>query len=606
VFDPENRTSLTELLAPPPGYAVEAAFATTYCLDFAAFASTCIALTGNEVGESGRSLTRGELLRAFTRLSKRLLIVTNQGMVDFDADGRRRRLGALLGQCIAAVGSSSSAFHPKVWVLKYVPSSAHGSPLYRVICSSRNLTRTRSWETSLVLEGRTAVGHNAFGRSLGLFMASVTKTSTRTGGAVANLQRELSRVRFEGRADVRFLWQQTHGSAKLWKQLPKHIDSAIVVAPFVENVFIDAIRRDLDRGDGRIKLVSRQRALDRLDAVHRDWCRHHAFALLAGIDETYAQELHAKLFLWQSGPGGGVFVGSANATGAAWGLTQNSNWEAMIALEQPDALERFEREFMYVSRRSKTLRPWLIPYEPSAAGAEDETPEETLDRYRQRLGALDLGARWRPDSPGSDLGTLSFAMAAQSKWALQSLARDSRVTCKIGWIRLAQSDDPTDLQPLERLLAGPVQFKGVPRTELSELALIQMKLANAHPSEKYIVILNRVDFPARWRERRDHAVIDAALHGQSMGATLLEMLRGFSYSDENDASKHTPGAGSGSRTAVSDNRVRYGYLEMLLDRCATDATALTDVEGTLAAFDPKAGEVVALRTLIENIKRVAP
>src|SRR4051812_36787465 len=128
MFRPDSRSSLTQILAPPAGYAVDAALVTTYCLDFAALAAVCIALNGGDSIEESRALTRSELLRSLARLSKRLIVVTNQGMVDFDADGRRRRLGALLDRCIRAVGTANAAFHPKVWVVRYVSRTRPSSP----------------------------------------------------------------------------------------------------------------------------------------------------------------------------------------------------------------------------------------------------------------------------------------------------------------------------------------------------------------------------------------------------------------------------------------------------------------------------------------------
>src|SRR4051794_17676236 len=142
MFRPDDRHSLTQLLAPPPDYAVTGAVATSYCLDFAALTAACIALGGSDIVDESRPPNRGELLRAITRLSKRLLVVTNQAMIDFDEDGRRRRLGALLDRCIRAVGTSNAAFHPKVWVLRFDRVSGRASSLYRFICSSRNLTKT--------------------------------------------------------------------------------------------------------------------------------------------------------------------------------------------------------------------------------------------------------------------------------------------------------------------------------------------------------------------------------------------------------------------------------------------------------------------------------
>jgi len=54
MFRPDDRHSLTDLLAPPPDYAVTAAVATTYCLDFAALTAACIALGGSDIVDESR------------------------------------------------------------------------------------------------------------------------------------------------------------------------------------------------------------------------------------------------------------------------------------------------------------------------------------------------------------------------------------------------------------------------------------------------------------------------------------------------------------------------------------------------------------------------
>ena len=47
-------------------------------------------------------------------------------------------------------GRAASA-DPKVWILRY--ASATEGVRYRVLCLSRNLTGTRTWDVSLVLDG---------------------------------------------------------------------------------------------------------------------------------------------------------------------------------------------------------------------------------------------------------------------------------------------------------------------------------------------------------------------------------------------------------------------------------------------------------------------
>src|SRR5687767_11838988 len=118
MFRPTDRINLSEALRPPAGYVVDAALATTYSLDFDGLAAACIALIGDDLDGTGVP-PRHAILRAFGRLSSRLLVVTNQGMADFDRTGRNNRLGALLDGCLSATGAEGAAFHPKVWVVRY-------------------------------------------------------------------------------------------------------------------------------------------------------------------------------------------------------------------------------------------------------------------------------------------------------------------------------------------------------------------------------------------------------------------------------------------------------------------------------------------------------
>ena len=43
-------------------------------------------------------------------------------------------------------------FHPKFWLLRYLPQDSGGPARYRLLVLSRNLTYDRSWDTMLRLD----------------------------------------------------------------------------------------------------------------------------------------------------------------------------------------------------------------------------------------------------------------------------------------------------------------------------------------------------------------------------------------------------------------------------------------------------------------------
>jgi hypothetical protein len=600
MFRPENRSSLTELLAPPAGYAVSAAFGTTYCLDFCALAAASLALGGSDAGDEARPLTRSDLLRSLARLSKRMLIVTNQAMIDFDADGRRRRLGALLDRCIRAIGTPNAAFHPKVWVVRYGATGAQRETLFRLICGSRNLTKTSTWELMIACEGTKQAGSSAFGRSVAEFVDQTASMSGVIPGFLPAFTRELASVHFEtGEGEAQFLWQGSTEEA-LWNKAPKRCARVVVVAPFVEDKFVDQARTDLVKDDSGLTLISRQKSLDGLNDVNRAWCCKNAFVVEPGADDV-SHELHAKMLLWASGDQGGLLLGSANATGAAWGLTALRNTEAMVAVQDSRAVQRFERSFVSPSAKGGNWHPWIRRYEPRDDQREaSDTPQDILDGYRRRLGAVQLTGKWRRGDR-ADVGTLTILARPGCHAFLRGLANDDRVECSVGWLPISESVEGST-GSLSVLLERGLTFPEVEVKELSTLVSFAIRLRHPAATRHYILVLDNPEFPNNWRERRDMALVRQEILARSLGMTLVEMLLGLPP-DEHDGSggfRRSPGAPS-KRGALLSDRPGRGYLEVLLDRCATDTAALEDVRETLEVFGEKDAEANELRRLLSNL-----
>jgi len=131
MLNPDIRSLYTAAVTPPPGYVFDQALATTYSLDPATLLSlpTHLALADRS---STATIDPIRLLESLRRLSDR------------------------------------GAFHPKIWVLRFVqPDLDNEPPLIRLLILSRNITYDRSWDISLQLEGQPQGRYIAANRPIG-------------------------------------------------------------------------------------------------------------------------------------------------------------------------------------------------------------------------------------------------------------------------------------------------------------------------------------------------------------------------------------------------------------------------------------------------------
>jgi hypothetical protein len=146
MLDPNERTLLFEALRPPENYALDYAIGTTYSLDLIALLSTPLAFALlDRTNRAGQLVSDpGVLLNALRRCADRITVFSQAGEVKVPAG--HAQLVAFLERCVVEVTApKGGVFHPKLWALRY---AREGYPnRYRVICSSRNLTFDRSWDT---------------------------------------------------------------------------------------------------------------------------------------------------------------------------------------------------------------------------------------------------------------------------------------------------------------------------------------------------------------------------------------------------------------------------------------------------------------------------
>jgi hypothetical protein len=339
---PDNREAFLSVLTPPIGYRVEAAVGTTYTVDVEALTAAVLTLGGYEWPEEREEqLVTWELIGARCALIDRVRVFFDQGRMAAPPRSPEslRRVSTLDRFLVAR--QQPSAFHPKVWVVKFVSKDKASDSVYRLLCASRNLTVSASWEAALMMEGVPTKGSYQVGASVGAFLEAVSK-GARLPRHVRTLLEELKTVSFTlpgtTPEQVDFVSQWPAGKS-LWEQVPKSLSRVVVVSPFVELPFLRRLRSQCS---GKILVLS---TLEALAPLRDDLKSLDVEAYI--IRETLNDQdfcLHAKLLLVKAGAKEIAYLGSANATGAAWGL-QGRNTEAVFCLRDVLRMDAFVRAF---------------------------------------------------------------------------------------------------------------------------------------------------------------------------------------------------------------------------------------------------------------------
>ena len=147
----KHRLDYGAMLIPPAGYRFAKAVAATYTLDLNTLLSIPVALFFSQTLEGNFETERVQLFDAIQRRPDVLRIYHQQGKIHVPR--KHNRLYGLLEPCVVGLlpDDAHTAFHPKVWVLRYEHDEA--PTMYRVIVLSRNLTYDRSWDIAAHLDG---------------------------------------------------------------------------------------------------------------------------------------------------------------------------------------------------------------------------------------------------------------------------------------------------------------------------------------------------------------------------------------------------------------------------------------------------------------------
>ena len=349
MLQPASRLTLIDAMRPPAGFGLESAMAVTFTLDLRALLAAPVAFA--LAGPEGMAPYDGqhepiELLHSLRAHSDKITVLSQVGETALPPTGRAF---AFLEQTVVPVQAPrGGVVHPKVWVLRYETSDGSKSvgksqQRLRVLVASRNLTFDTSWDTVVRLDEAadgSGVSLDAVADLFeGLLETTVGAVASEHQDRVYSLAAALRATGFAPPTGVEDLEVHVLGLTHAPPPLPVAAERSLIISPFVSDEFLAEVRpAPVD------VLVSRTDSLDRLDSstlsrVAEVYVFDDGSTLDVDEGEHRSREdpgrplsgLHAKVFAFEQFGRAHLFLGSANATGAAF----TSNVEILIELVGP-------------------------------------------------------------------------------------------------------------------------------------------------------------------------------------------------------------------------------------------------------------------------------
>ncbi|MCW5686934.1 MAG: phospholipase D family protein [Pseudolabrys sp.] len=412
-LDPEQRTLYGANLQPPAGYVFDAAVATTFSLDFETALAVPVSLALFAAENREDILTHPlALLEGAERIAGRLLVFTDAGHIQAHTRPHSR-LCSLLERIIVEVAApSGGAFHPKIWALRFKPVRSDEPTRLRLLVLSRNLTRDRSWDIALTLDGVVARKPQALNRPLADLIRRLPDFATAglPEGArdlTEEIAEDLRRTDWSLPEPFQSLAFAVNGlGGKQWR--PEPCARLGVISPFCDDTALSMLA-DL-AGAEKPVLIGRSDELALVPAATLG-----RFARVAVMDEMAATEdgeevdatalqgLHAKAFITEMGWDTTITVGSGNATRPA--LFSGSNVEVFATLTGKRSRVGSIDEILGEKGFGRLTRPF-VPNELVAVDSAVRAAEARLDAARRDICRSGLKLRCERTQSADDDGLL--------------------------------------------------------------------------------------------------------------------------------------------------------------------------------------------------------
>lgn len=391
-----NRLDYGRLLIPPDGHQLTQAIATTYSADLDTLLSIPVALYYAQTLEGQLQGKDVQLIRAIQHTARLLTIYHQEGQLRVPRSAKD--IYAYFEDALVPIlpVDAFTSFHPKTWVLRYEDRERPDSVTYRLIVLSRNLTFDRSWDVAACLEGRPGDAPLEWNKPLVDFQAWLNRKRPISHGA--SFLDELSRVNFEvpdSFDDYSFHPIGIPGYERN-PTATQEAERLLCLSPFLHPKALDTLWNNVAEIP---QILGRRVELERLepDVLAEFDCYCLSDDVVDGErlssaeesgDEPQEQDLHAKVFLFDDQDKTTWFLGSANATKAAF----EKNIEFLLELVGTAPGTRINRVRKQLLGSDETGE-LFIPFSPKEGGKEtkqDEKRRTAIRNMEYRLLAADM------------------------------------------------------------------------------------------------------------------------------------------------------------------------------------------------------------------------
>ena len=554
---PDTRTTLLRELTPLPGYEFVQLVTTTFTLDLESALLPCLALAGSARAESADPV---ETIAAVQSTIAAIDIFHQNGQIVVPR--HRSRLFSLLEPAIHGITSARGLFHPKLWLARYADED--GYTFVKLIVLTRNLTRDRSWDVVVTLDGVITTSPSAQNKPVVDLVRYLAGAPTTPLGAqrrerlleFAELLRYAEWTNPDGVQDLTFHVFGVPGRANATPDFSGY--RHLVVSPFLQD---EGIQRFAEYAKGPLTVVSRQDALDGLSQEIADWIDDaYVLSPTAGLpadDENSSgaalfNGLHAKVFALERAKLAHLFIGSTNATGPAFDL----NVEFLIELVGSSTVFGVEKLL-----GNDGLDSLLAKTEIQPVDVTDDDPQHALDSYVRTVAAVPLIARVIQD--GDRIG-----MRVRSDLAVPSY--DSAVTMSIALLT-----DPSTSTTLMPGLPVDVTYDELPLTDVTAFFVISAYDSDDRWSRTVVKaeLLNDVE------GRLDRIVTHEITSPDAFRKFLALLLAFGEVVDESDDGDAASGTASGQW-----KNLEQGMFEQLMRAAVSKPAILDQLAGVVSAI----------------------
>lgn len=533
MLNPNNdRLDYCQVLAPPDNYTLDFAIGTTYSLDLDALVGVCIALGLSEETDSDLMKNPICLLEALRATGDKVALFCEGGQIH--TPNNITSLYILLEKIVFQVSTSKRkgiakypSFHPKFWLIRYVDET--GTPLYRVVVLSRNLTFDRSWDVTFTMDGKVN-GQKTLKTSPVIdFVSYLTNSLPSDENARAKLKkirkiiRELPYVHFELNSrefeDFEFLptgVKSTDGGFHTTANKPfaplfeDSFHEILIMSPFLTNSVIKGfIDRNKYINHTDYMLFTRAMSLGKLNP--NDCSDFRIFTMKDAVvdgesmiseemQQTQKQDIHAKVYMVRKYSDTYLYLGSLNASHNA--IKGDVEFTIMLKTKNRHLNMTKLSESLFNGSEDNASNPFQEVKLTDTIVIDDEQERQNiLDNYIKEINRMKPTAKVICNTDNYDIN-INFAKYESSKYTITVSPLLSNKT---------------------ELISENVLFKSLLLTQLSEF--YKISVSDEISSVQRVIIIPTEGLP----EDREKAVVSSVVKDKECFYRYIAFLLGDSY-----------------------------------------------------------------------------